>query len=225
MIGILPTEWNGITYRSRTEARWAVFFDYLGYKHHYEREGFALDGKLCYLPDFWLDDFDLWVEVKPSNYTDENQKNKFLAGPRLKAASLSSAQQKKILFLLGGPGFNPKTKVPFFSTELIMGFAHETWGMNGEYMTKHFDALEDCALPKPDRDYLETLDLHRVDDRRELVKIVERFFGGAFSLDQYKYRLTNCGFFNEDGGITKLQKVTPRIAKALQTAANERFGI
>jgi len=40
-------------FRSRLEARWAVFFDTLGVKYEYEKEGYDLDGT-WYLPDFWL---------------------------------------------------------------------------------------------------------------------------------------------------------------------------
>lgn len=44
----IPTEFKGITYRSRTEARWAVFFDALGAEFTYEPEGYQL-GDVRYL--------------------------------------------------------------------------------------------------------------------------------------------------------------------------------
>lgn len=53
-----------MTFRSRLEARWAVFFDTLGVPFSYEPEGFDMDG-LRYLPDFWLPEQRLWIEVKP----------------------------------------------------------------------------------------------------------------------------------------------------------------
>lgn len=59
----IPTEYNGYTFRSRLEARWAVFFDALSIEYEYENEGYDLDG-VRYLPDFWLPRLDLWVEVK-----------------------------------------------------------------------------------------------------------------------------------------------------------------
>lgn len=31
-----PTKYNGVQYRSRLEARWAAFFDLIGWKHEYE---------------------------------------------------------------------------------------------------------------------------------------------------------------------------------------------
>ena len=34
----IKTEYGGVTYRSQTEARWAVFFDTLGVEFQYEPE-------------------------------------------------------------------------------------------------------------------------------------------------------------------------------------------
>ena len=41
-IKAIPTKYNGYTFRSRQEARWAVFFDHLGIEYEYEKEGFDL---------------------------------------------------------------------------------------------------------------------------------------------------------------------------------------
>jgi hypothetical protein len=65
MIKSIPTFWNGRIFRSRTEARWAVFFDVLGIAYEYEKEGYQLSKGIWYLPDFWLTDLKFWVEIKP----------------------------------------------------------------------------------------------------------------------------------------------------------------
>jgi len=52
-IKAIETVYNGYRFRSRLEARWAVFFDTLGIEYRYEPEGFDLDG-IWYLPDFFL---------------------------------------------------------------------------------------------------------------------------------------------------------------------------
>ncbi|MEN2464926.1 hypothetical protein [Ornithinibacillus sp. JPR2-1] len=94
-IKAIETIYKGYRFRSRLEARWAVFFDSLGIKWEYEPEGFELlltekdsdlfesqedwqdlrkkwMGKtLYYLPDFWLPDLNLWVEVKGNDITEE----------------------------------------------------------------------------------------------------------------------------------------------------------
>jgi hypothetical protein len=65
----IETRYNGYRFRSRLEARWAVFFDALELDWEYEKEGYDLDESGPYLPDFWLPDIDsggMWVEVKPT---------------------------------------------------------------------------------------------------------------------------------------------------------------
>lgn len=63
---VIQTRYNGFHFRSRHEARWAVFFDALGLCWEYESEGFVLPGGLQYLPDFFLPDLNVWFEIKPA---------------------------------------------------------------------------------------------------------------------------------------------------------------
>lgn len=58
----IQTEYNGYKFRSRLEARWAVFFDEMGLKYQYEHEGYEIAPGVWYLPDFRL--ADCWVEIK-----------------------------------------------------------------------------------------------------------------------------------------------------------------
>lgn len=60
----IKTTYNGVTYRSRTEARWARFLELIGAGAQYEVEGFDLDGE-WYIPDFFLSRSKCWLEVKP----------------------------------------------------------------------------------------------------------------------------------------------------------------
>ena len=66
----IETEYKGYRFRSRLEARWAIFFDACGVDWEYEPEGYDLGDGLYYLPDFILhgvdgrDGGDLYVEVK-----------------------------------------------------------------------------------------------------------------------------------------------------------------
>lgn len=66
----IETFYHGYHFRSRTEARWAVFFDALNVPYRYEMEGYDLD-RVWYLPDFWLPQQKCWVEVKPEKPNDE----------------------------------------------------------------------------------------------------------------------------------------------------------
>lgn len=68
MIKPIETVYNGYHFRSRLEARWAVFFDVMGIKYLYEHEGFEVTvgpETFRYLPDFYFPDYDMFGEVKP----------------------------------------------------------------------------------------------------------------------------------------------------------------
>jgi hypothetical protein len=80
----IETRYKGYRFRSRLEARWAVFFDNLGMNWEYEPEGYELPDSTKYLPDFWLPKFcsksGIFVEVKPEPLSDaEMSKAKLLA--------------------------------------------------------------------------------------------------------------------------------------------------
>lgn len=64
----IETLYNGYRFRSRLEARWAVFFDVIGLKYEYEVEGYKMDGsevnEIRYLPDFYIPSLDRWFEIK-----------------------------------------------------------------------------------------------------------------------------------------------------------------
>ena len=61
----IETRYKGYRFRSRLEARWAVFFDALSIVWEYEPEGFEFEDGTRYLPDFYLPDLRTYVEVKP----------------------------------------------------------------------------------------------------------------------------------------------------------------
>lgn len=62
----LETNYNGILFRSRLEARWAMFFDLIGVEYVYEPECFVLNDGRKYTPDFYIEKYDLYVEIKPN---------------------------------------------------------------------------------------------------------------------------------------------------------------
>ena len=64
MIKALNTNYKGYRFRSRLEARWAVFLDRMKIRYSYEPVGVELPSGLCYLPDFYLPDFNMFIEVK-----------------------------------------------------------------------------------------------------------------------------------------------------------------
>ena len=72
-IKAIETEYKGYKFRSRLEARWAVFFDAMGIEYQYEPEGFEREVYGCvyrWLPDFYLPELKVWVEVKGGKLSD-----------------------------------------------------------------------------------------------------------------------------------------------------------
>jgi hypothetical protein len=93
----LETRYNGYRFRSRLEARWAVFMDAIGVAYEYEPEAYDLDG-MFYLPDFWLPGMEAYLEIKPKYPTDEETE---------KASRLAQFTGNTIFILFGQPE-NPR---------------------------------------------------------------------------------------------------------------------
>jgi len=111
----IETVYNGYKFRSRLEARWAVFFDKLGIAYDYEAEGYDLGG-VWYLPDFWLRDNEVFAEIKPmaelrdydekqsEEYNEEiRSKNGEIIKYQIMAGMLSDQSQKDVLVIIGSP--------------------------------------------------------------------------------------------------------------------------
>lgn len=108
-IKAIETEYNGYRFRSRLEARWAVFFDAMNLDYLYEPEGFELPGGQYYLPDFWIPmpnhvkgpDSGYWVEIKPTE--PEKMEDNLLY------SKLSYATGHVVIMLIGQPRQNTKS--------------------------------------------------------------------------------------------------------------------
>jgi len=96
-IKAIETEFLGHLYRSRLEAKWAVFFKTLGIRYEYEPEGFEMGDGLRYLPDFRLPDHKCWVEIKGTKPTKKEQ---------LKCKLLALKTKEPVLLFIGEPYFN-----------------------------------------------------------------------------------------------------------------------
>jgi hypothetical protein len=98
----LETKYKGYRFRSRTEARWAVYFEHMGIAYDYEPEGYQLTGKngkkYFYLPDFYLKDMGCFAEVKgdPTDFRGE-----VMDTIRL----LAKETQKPVVCLAGRPDY------------------------------------------------------------------------------------------------------------------------
>jgi len=93
MLKPIETRYNGHRFRSRLEARWAVFFDVLGVPYSYEPEGYTFED-YAYLPDFWIPSWDAFVEIKAIRPTDQEM---------LRYVAFAEHSGKHLLLLYGNP--------------------------------------------------------------------------------------------------------------------------
>lgn len=64
-IAAKPTTYRGVKFKSRLEARHAVFYDKIRVAWEYEPDKYELGNGWVYTPDFCLPAFKLLIEVKP----------------------------------------------------------------------------------------------------------------------------------------------------------------
>jgi hypothetical protein len=76
-IKAIETHYAGCRFRSRLEARWAVFLNHLDIEWDYEPEGFQFDGER-YLPDFFLHEKKIFLEVKGAHTKAADDLDRYL---------------------------------------------------------------------------------------------------------------------------------------------------
>lgn len=109
----IETQYNGCRFRSRLEARYAVCFDILGLDWQYESEGYEIATGVWYLPDFYIKDFDCFIEIK-----GEEPSQKELDNARL------LSELKPVVIFHGLPSEHPGKVYLFDSTD---GSGGEGW--------------------------------------------------------------------------------------------------
>ena len=91
----IETVYKGYRFRSRLEARWAVYLDVIGWQWEYEPEGFEFDDGTRYLPDFKVNCSEpFWIEVKATQPTFEEKR---------KASLLVSGSKLPLIWAIGLP--------------------------------------------------------------------------------------------------------------------------
>jgi len=115
-IKAIETRYNGYHFRSRLEARWAVFFDTAGINYQYEPEGFDLGESGWYLPDFWLPEQQYWIEIKGPPPT-LNEKSKIVG--------LHDLTGKESFLIHGDPWFWEQGKRDIYMSITALGWWNE----------------------------------------------------------------------------------------------------
>jgi hypothetical protein len=104
-----PT-WYGLTrFRSRLEAKWAIFYDAVGLRWIYEPEGYDLENT-WYLIDFHFPDVNHWAEIKGTARGQIEQV--------IRKASLLAVHSRQPVLVFVGDEVKPTTgAMAFFSRE------------------------------------------------------------------------------------------------------------
>lgn len=136
----IETVYADCHFRSRLEARWAVFFDEMGIPWRYEPEGFQLSDGSWYLPDFYLPDCSTWVEVKGCDEQLRRCGDQLLRAarelpqalpqPRLGAKPWEKYESGPVLLLLGDIPRMPKcgSDLAWHELDLSLGMEPDgTW--------------------------------------------------------------------------------------------------
>jgi hypothetical protein len=120
-VKVLPSIYRGVRFRSRTEARWAIYFDLIGLKWRYEPEGYELpSGNYC--PDFECVNF--FVEVKPNALGRIMESNKF--------QELARMTGKMVFCVVGAPSVQPQAAYSPDGDESLPGiFCHYAFTKKG----------------------------------------------------------------------------------------------
>jgi hypothetical protein len=114
----IETKYAGRRFRSRLEARWAVFFDSLGVAWDYEKEGYSLPSG-PYLPDFWLPANRWWVEIKGQKPNDRE---------KMAAHELAVATGCPVLIFAGSLSISPTPdRMVNFDIESFFDYEPSTW--------------------------------------------------------------------------------------------------
>lgn len=99
----IETVYGGVRYRSKNEAKWALFFDLVGICYEYEPVTVTGMYGIKYRPDFWFPEYGRFAEVKSS---DEGIHNPKMAQKLEAAIDWNSTEVSKGLLLLGNFPFD-----------------------------------------------------------------------------------------------------------------------
>jgi hypothetical protein len=118
-----------------------VFFDALGVVYEYEPEGFDLGEAGWYLPDFYLPQSDIWLEMKPAIY----DKQGYLTWPDDESIhkAVMLAEKSEVYIITGTPD-NPGCNIGECKYQAFPIFPINNGGAGGSCDCGHYF----CRCPK-----------------------------------------------------------------------------
>ena len=163
----IETLYKGYRFRSRLEARWAVFFDKAGIEWEYEPEGFELGGGERYLPDFFVymnDMFDrykgagYWLEIKATDPTKEEiQKMEKLVsgGVHHGVIAVGNPGKNKLITVQKPRVISQAERDAWLVLESLSGFKKAKEIMDDPFESLFFSQIYSCCAKVVERDLLE----------------------------------------------------------------------
>lgn len=132
----IETSYKGYRFRSRLEARWAIFFDSLKLKWEYEGQGYHV-GSEMYLPDFWISTWNCFAEIKPNEAAAQDR------GERL--CKLLSLETPDPVLLIAGNPWKGEHKVTVYKNGLSV--------FTGQFADAEHASFAGCAVIKGKKGY------------------------------------------------------------------------
>lgn len=165
--------YSGRIFRSRLEARWAAFLDLMAINWDYEPSHYQVGPALWYLPDFYLPDLGVWLEVKGAPFMDAASMAKVassVAGPQRIPMREAPYEPAESILLGGGfkplpEGMHPVHVVCFRDSDGTAGFAPLRFVfLDGHWMLapagEPFASIKATGVPnrrRPPADFLDEI--------------------------------------------------------------------
>ena len=176
----IDTRYHGYKFRSRLEARWAVFLDELRVDYRYEPQGYVLE-ETPYLPDFYLTQHSCFLEIKGKRPTDEE----------MEKSRLLSLYTGKDVYILFGDIWLPNEPTSYTAYRYTSPkiYAYPMGKQSGEEMAYEVEA------PKHIKMLLQKLLDHNirmeVQDGLVILQATQAFPNQAYNVQNYLNSLQN----------------------------------
>jgi hypothetical protein len=190
----IETKYQGCLFRSRLEARWAVFFDKLGIPWEYEKEGYDLEEGGLYLPDFWLPQQDCFFEVKGAEPSTEERLKAFYLSKTLRKVVAVASGTMGLKSFIGMSSDTYWLPVSGYRVYLFGGEAWAAWD-TAPHNFGVWESIMTVYLPP----FIATLDPDRgepdgmtEDGRRRMIDVDRRYYFSKYGKEHPQYIWGRC---------------------------------